>query len=146
MGKLDVTNLRYLDRDRLRVLTAIEMGMKNHELVPKRLVIAIAAIKVMLIRLIITSTLINLNRLRLWNISEFILLWFQGGGCTKILKELAKERLIQYESSGLRYNGYRLTWKGYDYLGIKTLVTRGVLQSFGTQIGTGKESNIYSGI
>ena len=61
------------------------------------------------------------------------------------MKELAKERLIQYESSGLRYNGYRLTWKGYDYLGIKTLVTRGVLQSFGTQIGTGKESNIYSG-
>ena len=45
----------------------------------------------------------------------------------------------------MRYNGYRLTWKGYDYLGIKTLVTRGVLQSFGTQIGTGKESNIYSG-
>ena len=70
----------------------------------------------------------------------------QGGGCTKILKELAKERLIQYESSGLRYSGYRLTWKGYDYLGIKTLVTRGVLQSFGTQIGTGKESNIYSGM
>ena len=61
MGKLDVTNLRYLDRDRFRVLTAIEMGMKNHELVPKRLVIAIAAIKVMLICLIITSTLINLN-------------------------------------------------------------------------------------
>ena len=71
---------------------------------------------------------------------------FQGGGCTKILKELAKDRLIQYESSGLRYNGYRLTWKGYDYLGIKTLVTRGVIRSFGTQIGTGKESNIYSGI
>ena len=60
MGKLDVTNLRYLDRDRFRVLTAIEMGMKNHELVPKRLVIAIAAIKVMLICFILTSTLINL--------------------------------------------------------------------------------------
>ena len=112
MGKLDVTNVRYLDREKLRVLTAIEMGMKNHELVPKRLVIAIAAIK--------------------------------GGGCTKILKELAKDRLIQYESSGLRYSGYRLTWKGYDFLGIKTLVTRGVIRSFGTQIGTGKESNIYS--
>ena len=46
MGKLDVSNLRYLDRDKFRVLTAIEMGMKNHELVPKRLVIAIASIKV----------------------------------------------------------------------------------------------------
>ena len=61
MGKLDVTNLRYLDRDRFRVLTAIEMGMKNHELVPKRLVIAIAAIKVMFMCLIITSTLIPHN-------------------------------------------------------------------------------------
>ena len=58
MGKLDVTNLRYLDRDRFRVLTAIETGMKNHELVPKRLVIAIAAIKVMFMCLIIMSTLI----------------------------------------------------------------------------------------
>ena len=54
MGKLDVTNLRYLDRDRFRVLTAIEMGMKNHELVPKRLVIAIAAIKVIIICFILT--------------------------------------------------------------------------------------------
>ena len=48
MGKLDVGMLRYLDRDSFRVLTAIEMGMKNHELVPKRLVIAIATIKVIL--------------------------------------------------------------------------------------------------
>ena len=53
MGKLDVTNLRYLDRDRFRVLTAIEMGMKNHELVPKRLVIAIAAIKVKVLNMMI---------------------------------------------------------------------------------------------
>ena len=53
MGKLDVTNLRYLDRDRFRVLTAIEMGMKNHELVPKRLVIAIAAIKVNVLNMLI---------------------------------------------------------------------------------------------
>lgn len=112
MGKLDVGILRYLDRDSFRVLTAIEMGMKNHELVPKQLVVAIAAIK--------------------------------GGGCTKILKELAKHRLIQYESSGMRYNGYRLTNQGYDYLALKTLVSRGVIKSFGSQIGTGKESNIYT--
>ena len=45
MGKLDVTILRYLDRESFRVLTAVEMGMKNHELVPKQLVVSIAAIK-----------------------------------------------------------------------------------------------------
>ena len=58
---------------------------------------------------------------------------------------MAKHRLIQYESSGLRYNGYRLTNAGYDYLALKALVSRGVINSFGSQIGTGKESNIYTG-
>ena len=36
MGKLNVTMLRYLDGEAFRVLTAVEMGMKNHELVPKQ--------------------------------------------------------------------------------------------------------------
>lgn len=46
----------------------------------------------------------------------------------------------------MRYNGYRLTNAGYDYLALKTLVSRGVITSFGSQIGTGKESNIYTGM
>jgi RIO kinase 2 len=45
MGKLNVSLLRYLDKDHFRVLTSVEMGMKNHELVPKELVVAIAAIR-----------------------------------------------------------------------------------------------------
>ena len=56
--KLDPDLIQYFTKEHFRVLTAIEMGMKNHELVPKRLVIAIAAIKVMFMCLIITSTLI----------------------------------------------------------------------------------------
>lgn len=32
---------------------------------------------------------------------------------------------------------------GYDYLALKTLVKRNVVDSFGNQIGVGKESNIY---
>jgi hypothetical protein len=36
--KLDVSVLRYLSRDDFRVLTAVEMGMKNHELVPTELI------------------------------------------------------------------------------------------------------------
>lgn len=32
---------------------------------------------------------------------------------------------------------------GYDYLALKTLTLRGSIHSFGTQIGVGKESNIY---
>lgn len=40
-------------------------------------------------------------------------------------------------------DGYRLTNAGYDYLALKTLTLRGTIHSFGTQIGVGKESNIY---
>nr|CAG4640780.1 EOG090X04DJ [Eulimnadia texana] len=110
MGKLNVTVLRYLSREDFRVLTAIEMGMKNHELVPGILVANIA----------------NLRH----------------GGVHKILKELAKHRLVSYER-GKHYDGYRLTNLGYDYLALKTLTSRDTVQSVGNQIGVGKESDIY---
>ena len=56
---------------------------------------------------------------------------------------MSKHRLLSYER-GNRYDGYRLTNSGYDYLALKTLSSRSVLESFGNQIGTGKESNIYT--
>ena len=37
-------------------------------------------------------------------------------------------------------DGYRLTNQCYDYVTLKTLVSRGVIQAFGNQIGTDKES------
>jgi len=111
MGKLNVSMLRYLTKEDYRVLTAVEMGMKNHELVPAGLVAGIAGLR--------------------------------GGGVHKLLKELSKHRLVSYER-GNRYDGYRLTNSGYDYLALKALVTRGVIASFGNQIGCGKESNIYT--
>ena len=45
MGKLDVVILRFLSKEHFRVLTAVEMGMKNHEIVPAALVASIAALK-----------------------------------------------------------------------------------------------------
>ncbi|XP_068622560.1 uncharacterized protein RIOK2 [Battus philenor] len=45
MGKLDVAILRYLSGEDFRVLTAVEMGMKNHELVPGSLVASIANLR-----------------------------------------------------------------------------------------------------
>ncbi|XP_022129935.2 serine/threonine-protein kinase RIO2 [Pieris rapae] len=45
MGKLDVAMLRYLTGEDFRVLTAVEMGMKNHELVPGSLVASIANLR-----------------------------------------------------------------------------------------------------
>jgi len=110
MGKLDVKILRYLTHEHFRVLTAIEMGMKNHELVPALLAAHIANLRY--------------------------------GGVHKFLKELCKHRLLSYER-GKRYDGYRLTNTGYDYLALKVLTQRGIICSFGNQIGVGKESNIY---
>ena len=45
MGKLNVSMLRYLTKEDYRVLTAVEMGMKNHELVPASLIASIASLR-----------------------------------------------------------------------------------------------------
>lgn len=45
MGKLDVSLLRYLTHEDIRALTAVEMGMKNHEIVPISLIASIANLK-----------------------------------------------------------------------------------------------------
>uniref|UniRef100_A0A182IKD3 Serine/threonine-protein kinase RIO2 n=1 Tax=Anopheles atroparvus TaxID=41427 RepID=A0A182IKD3_ANOAO len=111
MGKLNVTVLRYLSKEDFRILTAIEMGMKNHELVPGALVAAIASLK--------------------------------SGGVHRLLRELCKQKLLTYER-GKRFDGYRLTNMGYDYLALKSLTLRGSISGFGNQIGVGKESNIYT--
>ena len=41
-------------------------------------------------------------------------------------------------------DGFRLTYLGYDFLAIKTLVNRGIFTSVGRQIGVGKESGNYT--
>ncbi|TYZ65178.1 hypothetical protein PybrP1_000528 [[Pythium] brassicae (nom. inval.)] len=43
--KLDATAMRYLTKEHFRVLTAIEMGMKNHEVVPVELITSIAKLR-----------------------------------------------------------------------------------------------------
>jgi len=45
MVRLDLTVLRYLSSDDFRVLTAIELGMRNHEVVPVNLIESIAKLK-----------------------------------------------------------------------------------------------------
>lgn len=59
-----------------------------------------------------------------------------------MLRDLCKHRLLSYER-GKKYDGYRLTNAGYDYLALHSLTKRSVISSFGNQIGVGKESNIY---
>ncbi|KAL2248302.1 UNVERIFIED_CONTAM: Serine/threonine-protein kinase rio2 [Sesamum indicum] len=107
--KLDVDALIYLSKDDFSVLTAIEMGMRNHEIVLSELIDRIASLK--------------------------------HGGTYKVLKNLLKHKLLHHDSS--KYDGFRLTYLGYDFLAIKSLVNRGVFAAVGRQIGVGKESDIF---
>ncbi|KAG8787964.1 hypothetical protein FRC16_001484 [Serendipita sp. 398] len=43
--KLDATDIRYLSSEEFRVLTAVEMGSKNHEVVPTSLISQISKLR-----------------------------------------------------------------------------------------------------
>ena len=107
--KLDVTCMRYLTKEDYRVLTAIEAGMRNHELVSETLIASLANLK--------------------------------HGGLSRILAVLLRYKLVAHMNE--EYNGYRLSYLGYDILALHTLVSRGILTSIGSQIGIGKESDIF---
>ncbi|KAG5728811.1 Serine/threonine-protein kinase rio2 [Termitomyces sp. T112] len=108
--KLDATDLRYVTSDEFRVLTAVEMGSKNHEVVP-------------------TSLIAQISGLR-------------NGGVNKLIGSLAKRNLVSRLQNS-KYDGYRLTYGGYDYLAMRAMSKRDSMHSVGNQIGVGKESDIY---
>ncbi|KAI8980655.1 RIO1-domain-containing protein [Trametes punicea] len=108
--KLDATDLRYITSDEFRVLTAVEMGSKNHEVVPTVLIVKISGLR--------------------------------NGGVNKLLGSLAKRNLVS-KVQNTRYDGYRLTYGGYDYLAMRAMSKRDSVYSVGNQIGVGKESDIY---
>ena len=77
--RLDLTALRYLNKDDFRVLTAIEMGMRNHEIVPVDLIQSISKIRNTSVRRILANLLKH---------------------------KLIKHTKIQYEGYSLNYLGY----------------------------------------
>ncbi|KYO02897.1 serine/threonine protein kinase RIO2 [Plasmodium gaboni] len=107
--KLDISCFSFLSRNEYRVLTAIEMGMRNHEYLSVSLISSIA----------------NLRK----------------EGIVSVLKKLLKNKLISHQNK--KYDGYKLTYLGYDFLALRTFLKRGILKSIGNQIGVGKESDIY---
>ncbi|KAL9596325.1 MAG: hypothetical protein Q9219_005879 [cf. Caloplaca sp. 3 TL-2023] len=109
--KLDTTHLRYLTPEDWRVLTAVEIGSKNHEVIPTPLIIQIANLR-------------------------------SGSGAHKSISTLAKANLIARVQHA-KYDGYRLTYGGLDYLALHTHFQRKTLHSTGPCIGTGKESDIH---
>lgn len=65
-----------------------------------------------------------------------------GSSIHKCISNLAKVGLIA-KVKNARYDGYRLTYGGLDYLALNTHRRGNVLYSLGNQIGVGKESDIY---
>ncbi|KAI1436630.1 atypical/RIO/RIO2 protein kinase [Xylaria sp. CBS 124048] len=109
--KLDSKAMRHLTAEDWRVLTAVEIGSKNHEVVP-------------------TPLIESISKLR--------------GGPGRVhhsISALAKIGLIARLREA-RYDGYRLTYGGLDYLALHTYATQRAVYSVGNQIGVGKESDI----
>ncbi|KAH6723152.1 RIO1 family-domain-containing protein [Leptodontidium sp. MPI-SDFR-AT-0119] len=66
----------------------------------------------------------------------------QRGGVHKNISALAKVGLIA-RLKNAKYDGYRLTYGGLDYLALNTYRKRKDVYSVGNQIGVGKESDIF---
>ena len=77
--RFDLTALKYLNKDDFRVLTAIEMGMRNHEIVPVDLIQSISKIRNTSVRRILANLLKH---------------------------KLIKHTKIQYEGYSLNFLGY----------------------------------------
>lgn len=65
-----------------------------------------------------------------------------GSGVHKSIATLAKSGLVA-KIKNAKYDGYRLTYGGLDYLSLNTLRKSDTVFSLGNQIGVGKESDIY---
>ncbi|KAN0064021.1 Serine/threonine-protein kinase rio2 [Thecaphora frezii] len=107
--RLDATDLRYISAQEFRALTAIEMGSKNHEVVPSSLAAQISGL--------------------------------HHSGINKLFGSLAKRKLIARVQNA-KYDGYRLTYGGYDFLALRTFSKRETIAAVGRRIGVGKESDI----
>lgn len=110
--KLDTSHMRYLTSDDFKVLQGLEIGSRNHELVPTTLIHTLGGMK-------------------------------SPTGTNRAIGDLAKLKLVS-RLRNAKYDGFRLTYSGYDYLALKSMLNRETLYSVGSQIGVGKESDIYS--
>ncbi|EGV66893.1 Serine/threonine-protein kinase rio2 [Yamadazyma tenuis] len=110
--KLDTSHMRHLTADDFRVLQAVELGSRNHELVPTQMIHSIGGLK--------SPTATN-----------------------RAIGDLAKLKLLA-RLRNAKYDGFRITYNGYDYLALNSMNSRDTLYSVGSTIGVGKESDIYS--
>ncbi|MGQ9542536.1 MAG: RIO1 family regulatory kinase/ATPase domain-containing protein [Candidatus Bathyarchaeia archaeon] len=105
---------RTLEKNDLRILSAIEFLMRRHEYAP-------------------IEDIIHLTRLRVDDVTHRI-------------GELSRGHLLLKSPKRIAYDGYALTYLGYDALALRFLVVSGVLEAIGKPLGVGKESDIYEAL
>lgn len=106
----------------------VEIGSKNHEVVPSTLIAQISGLRNGGVNKIL-GVLAKRNLVAKVQNSkcEFLLMAFWTGLLT---------------TDAPLDDGYRLTYGGYDYLAIRALSKRDSVYSVGNQIGVGKESGL----
>jgi RIO kinase 2 len=115
--------------------TQVEMGSKNHEVVPTSLVAQISGLR---------SGGVNkcIGELAKRNLIAKV----QNAKCAWyvwvyiLLQGLLLMRRVDVD------DGYRLTYGGYDYLAMRAMSKRDTMYSVGNQIGVGKESGLLRGV
>lgn len=63
-------------------------------------------------------------------------------GTNRAISDLAKLKLVS-KLRNAKYDGYRLSYNGFDYLGLKAMLNKDTVYSVGNIIGVGKESDVY---
>ncbi|MCJ1283253.1 hypothetical protein MMC26_002581 [Xylographa opegraphella] len=119
--KLDTKALRYLTTEDWRVLTAVEQGSRNHEVVPTPLIITLSGLRGGSGVHRSISTLAKAN----------------------LIARVKNAKSINTPAPLTTDDGYRLTYGGLDHLALHTHLKHSTLFSLGNQIGVGKESDIY---
>lgn len=115
----------------------VEMGMKNHEIVPVSLLSSIASLKHggcnKILRELVKHKLVVYERSK----SKSLRFCLTYSGANVYLWVIHSD---VHSASVVAVQGYRLNYGGYDYLALKTLCSREVILSVGNQMGVGKES------
>ncbi|CAH8546663.1 unnamed protein product [Heterobilharzia americana] len=115
---IKMDRFRYISGEAWRALIAIEMGLKNHEVVPSELALKISHLK---------RSCTSFTRL--------------------VQEHLIPNGLVAYEMDNRHSTkGYRLTNMGYDYLALNQFFKSEQLTNLGTMVGAGKESDVYTAI
>lgn len=109
----------------------METGSRNHEVVPTPLIAQISGLRGSGAVHRSISNLAKVNLIaRLRNVN-----------CKPVLPNPVRQLLI---TAPFLDDGYRLTYGGLDYLAMHTHLKRNIIYSSGSQIGTGKESDIHA--